>query len=490
MDQPVLTTIQNFLIWGITLGLTIQAFIGLCFFVSCIWEKESRASVFGLLQFAGMLGVLTGFLFLTCCGLFKSPKGFWVLVLLFFGGIAGLALLVTRTRVNPAALQGTAGLIQTDVERFDERDQVFARNRSIRPGSEQYAAYYRVHPENEAFDTQRRAKGGPLGKMGLIDQPRGDMNVAMMLASARIPEFLSAPVMFRPDPHLALQEKLKTGKTQLSPQEATVKVKAFAKRLGADLVGITRINPLWRYTHRGEIFRENWDDWGKPLDIDRPYAIVFAEEMSLEMIGPAPHTTTTIESMYNYAKGAYISTQVAAMIANLGYSATANHFRHYEGILPPLAVDAGLGEVGRIGYLITKEFGPRIRLSAVFTDLELATDRPVDIGVMDFCRYCKKCAVCCPSRSIPMETEPGVFNGTLRWKLNEESCFDYWGKVGTDCNVCMKVCPWSHARTFPHRIIVALISRNHLARRLFTIMDDIFYGKKPRPKKAPEWAGY
>ncbi|HBF43951.1 MAG TPA: reductive dehalogenase, partial [Desulfobacteraceae bacterium] len=73
---------------------------------------------------------------------------------------------------------------------------------------------------------------------------------------------------------------------------------------------------------------------------------------------------------------------------------------------------------------------------------------------------------------------------------NDETCFEYWGKVGTDCNVCMKVCPWSHARTFPHRLIVAMISRNHLARRIFSIMDDIFYGKKPKPKVAPVWANF
>jgi hypothetical protein len=81
-------------------------------------------------------------------------------------------------------------------------------------------------------------------------------------------------------------------------------------------------------------------------------------------------------------------------------------------------------------------------------------------------------------------------NGTLRWKLNDETCFDYWGKVGTDCNVCMRVCPWSHARTFPHRLIVALVSRNALARRLFNLMDDIFYGKNPKAKALHNWATY
>ncbi|GAJ20577.1 unnamed protein product, partial [marine sediment metagenome] len=114
---------------------------------------------------------------------------------------------------------------------------------------------------------------------------------------------------------------------------------------------------LWIYSHRGEIFNENWEDWGGEIELGHKYAIVFAEEMSFDLVGPAPHTPTVIESMNNYAKGAYISIQLAAFIANLGYSATANHLRHYEVILPPLAVDAGLGEVSRLGYLITKEFG-------------------------------------------------------------------------------------------------------------------------------------
>ncbi|MDW7709924.1 MAG: hypothetical protein SCH98_05575 [Deferrisomatales bacterium] len=77
-----------------------------------------------------------------------------------------------------------------------------------------------------------------------------------------------------------------------------------------------------------------------------------------------------------------------------------------------MAVDAGLGEISRMGYVITKEYGPRVRLGGVTTDLPLVPDRPVDIGVEDFCTICKKCARCCPSRSIPRD-EPKMVNGTL-----------------------------------------------------------------------------
>ena len=490
MNFPSVNVLVNVLLFVGAVGLIAQAFIGLSFFISCIWEKEPRASLFAFLQFLGMIGIFIIFVYLAWIEFFGAGIGFAILVAGYVCAAVAALFLLTKIGENPMALKGAKGLMVGEVKRHDERDHVFARNRALRPGSEQYKAFYRQHPEKEEFDTQRRARGGPIGRPGLIDSPHSDANVAMTLASLNIPHYLSSPDMVKPGPHPFLKEKLKTKKVNLSPEEATERVKGYTRNIGADLVGIAEINPLWIYSHRGEIFNENWEDWGTEIRLDHKYAVVFAEEMSFDMIGPAPHTPTIIESMKDYAKGAYISTQIAAMIANLGYSASANHLRHYEAILPPLAVDAGLGELGRLGYLMTKEFGPRIRLGAVTTDLDLIPDQPVDIGVVDFCKFCKKCAVCCPSKSIPLDEGPTEVNGTLRWKLNDETCFDYWGKVGTDCNVCMKVCPWSHARTFPHRLIVAMISRNGPARRIFSIMDDIFYGKKPKPKVAPKWARF
>jgi len=472
-----------------SVALAVQAFIGLAFFISCIWEREKRATVFAGIQFIGMLSLLILFLVLAFHGFFNQGFGLVLLILGYVFTGAAAFFLLRRTGANPKALEGTKGRVRGDVKRFDERDQVFARNRSIRPGSEQYKRFYEEHPEYEEYDARRREKGGPIGHPGTIDRPHEEADVAMALASQSMCLFLSSPEKFDPEPHFYLKEKVKTKRAVLSPQEASERVKGYVLHLGAALVGITEINPPWVYSHRGEIFHENWEDCGKEIEIRHRYAVVFAEEMDFRMVGTGPHTPTMMESMQNYAKGAYISTQLAGFIANLGYSATANHLRHYDGLMVPWAVDAGLGEVGRLGYLLTKKFGPRVRLSAVSTDLPLVPDKPVDIGVESFCNICKKCAACCPSQSIPA-AEQAVVNGTLRWKLNAETCFDYWGKVGTDCNVCMRVCPWSHARTFPHRLIVALITRNEIARRVFSVMDDIFYGKKPRSKAPPGWASF
>ncbi len=486
MNLPSLFPIVNVLLFMAAVGLIVQAFIGLSFFVSSAWEKERRATVFAAVQFAGMTALLIIFFLLVERGFFKTSLGVVLLIAGCIMAILAAIFMLRRTAPNRRALRGTLGFIVGKVDRFDERMQVFARNRALPPGSEQYTEFYVDHPELEQYDAERREKGGPLGTIGLIDRPHEGPNVAATLASLSIPFNLSLPEIVRPHSHPMLKGK----NISLSAEEASARIKGFATNIGADLVGIAEINPLWVYSHRGEIFHENWEDWGKEIPADHKYAVVVAEEMSLEMIGPAPHTPSVMESMKNYAKGAYISTQLAAFIANLGYEATANHLRHYTAILPPLAVDAGLGEIGRLGYLMTKEFGPRIRLSAVTTNLPLIADRPVDIGVEDFCKFCKKCAACCPSQSIPQDDEPKEFNGSLKWKLNDETCFGYWAKAGTDCCICMKVCPWSHARTFPHRLIVWLIARNKYVRRIFSVMDDIFYGRIPKPKVAPKWARF
>ena len=475
----------TFLLLIAGLILIINSIIGLSFFVSCLKEKERRASFFAGLQLLFVLLLPGLFFYLNSVGFFRTAAGIALLVAGLI--VLGLAtfFLIRKTSPNTKALLGTKGLIVGEVKRFDEREIVFARNRSLRPGSEEYKIFYASHPELEAYDAKRRERGGPLGQLGSIDGQSGLPNVAANFAPTSIPQALSGPALVWPKAHPAMKDK----KIEISAEEATRRVKGFALNTGADLVGITEINPLWIYSHRGEIFHENWQDWGKELPVEHKFAIVFATEMRFEMVGTAPHTPTVIESMINYAKGAYLATQIAAYIANLGHSATANHLRHYDAVLVPLAVDAGLGELGRLGYLITKEYGPRVRLGAVTTNLPLVSDKPVDIGVEDFCAICKKCSTCCPSQSIP-SGQPTAVNGTLRWKLNEQTCFDYWARIGTDCNICMRVCPWSHARTSIHRLIVELVSRNRWSRRIFNVMDDIFYGRKPRPRAAPPWAKY
>jgi reductive dehalogenase len=465
------------------LFLLAAALLTFSFVISSIWEREKRAVLIGGVIFLVLMGGGIGLLALRTTGFFRSTTGVLILVV---GLVTSLAVLLLTVRIgrNPRAQQGTEGYIVGNVARFDEREQVFSRG-YLSPNSEQYRTFYDEHPEWEEKDASRREKGVPMGLPGRIDKPHEGPNVAAFFASFSMPHHLGSPGALQPRP----SPFFGGNRMSLSPAEATERVKGLALHLGANLVGITQINPLWIYAARGQIKDNNWGQWGSEIELSQSFAIVFAMEMSRDMVWAAPHTPTVVESGVVYAKGAFIATELAAYVANLGYSATANHLQRYDLLLVPLAADAGLGEVGRLGLLMTKEFGPRVRLGCVTTDLSLVPNRPVDIGVEDFCKVCKKCAHCCPSRSIPFD-DPQEVNGVRKWKLKAETCFAYWARNGTDCCLCMRVCPWSHPRTAPHRLITELVSRNRVARPIFSWMDDLFYGKSPKTAPAPKWAEY
>jgi hypothetical protein len=465
------------------LFLLAVALFTLSFVISSIWEREGRAALIGGVAFLIPLGGMIGLLALRAAGFFESTAGLVILVLGFVLSFAVLLLLV-RVGRNPRAEQGTKGYIVGKVKRFDEREQVFSRA-FLPPDSDQYQAFYREHPQWEEVDDSRRKMGIPMGLPGAIDQPHAGPNVAALFASLSIPHHLGNPHAVQPEASPFFGGK----KMALSPEEATERVKGLTLQLGADLVGIAGLDPLWVYSTRGHIKDDNWEKWGREIELSHPYAITFAVEMSRDMVWSAPHTPAVVESGLAYSKVAFVAAELASYVANLGYSATANHFQHYDVLLVPLAVDAGLGEVGRLGLLMTKEFGPRVRLGCVTTDLALNPDGPVDIGVEDFCRVCKKCAHCCPSSSIPFDA-PQEINGALKWKLNAETCFEYWAKIGTDCCLCMRVCPWSHPRTLPHRLLTEMVVRNRVARPIFSAMDDLFYGESPEPASPPKWAKY
>ena len=115
----------------------------------------------------------------------------------------------------------------------------------------------------------------------------------------------------------------------------------------------------------------------------------------------------------------------------------------------PLAMAAGLGELGRHGILITKKFGPRVRLCKVFTDLPLQHDSYKPFGVTKFCETCKICAMKCPSQAIEkgaVSTEgKNISNhsGVSKWFINAEKCFGFWAKNRMDCSTCVRVCPFN-----------------------------------------------
>ena len=126
-----------------------------------------------------------------------------------------------------------------------------------------------------------------------------------------------------------------------------------------------------------------------------------------------------------------LTTIMAQWFGSMGYRGVAEHNRHYDLLLVPLAIDAGLGELGT----------PR--------GTSFPTDTAPGSGSLRFrptCPWCRmrrwiwgrrnsvRGASNAPNRALPVPSpgngERPWSGGLSRWKLNEDGCFDYWGKVG------------------------------------------------------------
>jgi len=83
-----------------------------------------------------------------------------------------------------------------------------------------------------------------------------------------------------------------------------------------------------------------------------------------------------------------------------------------------------------------------------------------------------------------------VFNGVEKWKLNAETCFELWGKMGTDCSICMAICPFSRPDTFSHRLVRLLMAHALVPRIVFPVLDNFIYGKKWKPRKVSPWLSW
>ena len=205
--------------------------------------------------------------------------------------------------------------------------------------------------------------------------------------------------------------------------------------------------------------------------------------MDLDLLACAPHFPTLLATSQAYALSAWTAVRLARYIRMLGYSARAHHFSNYQLLAVPVAVDCGLGELSRAGYLVTKEYGLAVRLSTVTTNMPLLHDMPVDIGIQSFCEQCKICADECPSGAIP-RGEKTLYNGIMKWKLDEKKCYAYWHVNGTDCGICMAVCPWTKPPTPFHRFTANLASIKGPHQRWLARAEQVVYGRH-KPKSFP-----
>ena len=205
----------------------------------------------------------------------------------------------------------------------------------------------------------------------------------------------------------------------------TDEIRTKARELGFGEIGFTRYDR--RYTFK---VKKGW--------VKFEHAVCLAYEQDYRQ-------TQTIPSMEaEYAHyGAYEEENkqgilLAEYIREKGYRAQIHSPNDNSAPYIPMFVEAGLGQLGANGQLLSPHFGSRSRLMIITTDAPVDYDSPVDYGIHKFCDICQVCVNRCPGRALVKEKV--WWRGAEKNKLMYERCRPVMAKY-EGCGVCMKVCP-------------------------------------------------
>ena len=93
----------------------------------------------------------------------------------------------------------------------------------------------------------------------------------------------------------------------------------------------------------------------------------------------------------------------------------------------------GLGEIGYSKMLLTPEFGPRVRVGIIITDLELEPDPIIEPGTL--CNRCMACVRECPGGCIPSDrtVKENVGGYELEWADVDMGRCDWVFQGGAEC---------------------------------------------------------
>jgi len=217
-------------------------------------------------------------------------------------------------------------------------------------------------------------------------------------------------------------------------------LETLARELGVAGIGYTRVPERWIFESKGVLHLN---------------AIVLTMEMDKARIDTAPSSAGAQAVFEVYRDLGLIANKLAGFLRRRGYSAHAGHPLGGLALYPPLAQMAGLGWLGRNGLIVTPEHGPRVRLAAVFANIE---DLPFSTHndhawVADLCAKCGVCVRDCPPQAIYEEPIHHA-DGRITCVSNDR-CFPYFNDYH-GCSVCIKVCPFNHT---PYETIKAAFLR-------------------------------
>jgi reductive dehalogenase len=258
-------------------------------------------------------------------------------------------------------------------------------------------------------------------------------------------------------------------------------VKKIALFFGAQAARVTRVDERWLY---------------KGVHIPHPYVILVVVSHGLDALKTAPSHFSSADTAETYSRVKFITTQLADFIRGLGYDAAYRETlgqKNPEMLIVPTAIDAGIGEFGRNGRVLSPEFGINMRIKAVTTDLPLQVDKPISFGVHEFCTACESCAAYCPVNAIsfgpPSDAPFDIYNnpGFRKWYVHGERCITFWSqnkqKWGS-CSRCISVCPWVKPNVSFHNVVRWMaIHSSRIVKKRLVWADRVMYHRRKKTGK-------
>ncbi len=205
-------------------------------------------------------------------------------------------------------------------------------------------------------------------------------------------------------------------------QEITVK----AIDLGFAMVGFAAYDNRYTYVSKRK--------WVKPF----PNAICLAMEQGYEETQTIPGPVAEANVFETYRREGSQALVLAEYIRSLGYHAQVQNPNDASAALHAMFVEAGMGQMGAMGYLLSPHFGSRHRLMLVTTDAPVTFGKPVDYGIHAFCTICQVCVNRCPGRALLRDKV--WWRGVEKFKIIAKRCRPVMARYAA-CGVCMKVCP-------------------------------------------------
>ena len=261
-----------------------------------------------------------------------------------------------------------------------------------------------------------------------MQTPKGEAFRQRMSAAARRHVYIRRAILWR-----ALEAPANPERDPIDdPNTAAAEIKALARDMGADAVGIADYDARLAFS--------------AAEDRGHSRVIVCAMAMKYDaMVDIGPASQDEVHRVYHALDD--LGVRLVHQIAAFGYHARAQT-NAGDFPLPAYGYLAGLGELGRHGSLISPELGSSFRLVAVSTDMPLAADGPKDFGIDEVCARCNICTRFCPGDAIKPEKRDKY--GVTRWHVDTPACEPWFFRL-MGCKICLMVCPLNAKSVFKDR---------------------------------------